>query len=218
MSIPNAEPPERALGELSCSRLGRLRATLAVFCVLGVQASQAQNYFNSFQGGCPGAFARKKLITDSLLGRWRSSGDERRVYGATEHFIGARSGTDREKDCDACCISTYSYDATIRFSSIDAFGNIAGRYETSFTQVQVKPDPDYLARHNRVYRIDCGGVAPNAGTVAASVDVVVLVDETGTCRLSGISLTYDGEPEDIYLNMTGPQSFRRSDGRIYRKQ
>ncbi len=195
------------------------RATTTAFCILGAPAPHAQTYFNNFHGGCPGANYRKTLITKNLIGTWHSSGEQEEVFGAIVHYTSASTGDDRVTHCNGCCKKTYEYDATIRFSHLDAFGNIVGRYETIISQAKVEPDPAYLARHDLVYRVDCGAPpSSSAGTASVGFEVRSLQAEHGLCELSPMVLIYNGEDNGTFINMTGPQSFRRSDDRIYRKE
>ena len=196
----------------------RLAALALTALVSTVPAAAHAQYFNQFHGGCGGARMREQLVRRALLGTWVSSGDQVETYGGREHFT-ARSGTDRETDCEDCCRRTYHYDATITFRGGDAFGNVTGSYQTTITNSTANPDPAFMARHNRVYSVDCGqAVHSSAGTVAVSLEVIVLQNEPGVCNLSGITLRRDGGDDSYRLDMIDPRSFKRDDGRIYQKR
>ena len=209
------------------ARHAALALLAAVFNVLLTTYAGAQPAFNSYNGGCPGAAYRLKLIQDSLRGTWVASGDAVEFYDSTEHFLD-RANNDREKECEACCRATWHYEATITFNGIDRFGNTTGHHRVASTNRSMIPDPAYMSRHNRVYGIDCGEIGNGgAGPVFMHLEIQVRngyeAQTDGACALSSMTLTYD-DGSAYRVDMLSPKLLRRQalngsrDERLYHKQ
>ena len=207
----------------------RVLAFVATFIQAAVPSSlYAQPAFNGYNGGCPGASYRLKLIRDSLIGTWVSAGDEVLLYDSIEHYTD-RNNNDRQKDCEECCRASFHYDSNVRFNGTDHFGNTTGNQRFTSTNRQVVPDPDYLRRHNRVYSVECGdgGLSNSAGPVFVRLEVQVRngtdAQTDGECTLSRMTLTYD-DGSAYNVNMLSPTLMlrlppsTRGNERLYHKQ